>query len=97
MGYRAGMGPYNEAKEAIVSNGNGSPHPAERITGKIKWFDPKKGYGFIEKTLGAEKDIFFHSNNLPEDVGELIPGQTVTFQTESSKKGVRAINMLVGK
>ena len=80
-----------------MSNGNGSPTPAERITGKIKWFDPKKGYGFIEKLPGGEKDIFFHSNNLPEGVEELETGQTVTFQTEISKKGERAVNMLVGK
>lgn len=74
-----------------------NPATSERVTGTVKWFDPKKGYGFINAPAGTEKDIFVHLNSLPAGTDELDEGQTVTFQTEPSKKGVRAVNVLVVK
>ena len=61
------------------------------LDGRIKWFDPDKGYGFIEMT--GEKDIFIHINNLPNGIDKLTAGQPVRFQTETTKKGVRAVNI----
>lgn len=85
-------------KPAKPTTGSGvTPAPSARVTGRVKWFDSKKGYGFIEKPPGAEKDIFLHANSLPEGIEGLEPGQVLTFQTEPSKKGVRAIHVEVGK
>ncbi|PIX61958.1 cold-shock protein [Candidatus Uhrbacteria bacterium CG_4_9_14_0_2_um_filter_41_50] len=52
-----------------------------------------KGFGFIA-IEGEEKDLFFHSSSLV-DVGfdELREGDAVTFDTEDSEKGPRAINV----
>ncbi len=62
------------------------------MTGKIKRLTDK-GFGFISQD-GAEKDLFFHSSAL---VGvsfqELQEGDEVTFETEDSDKGPRAINV----
>lgn len=52
-----------------------------------------KGFGFISSE-GLGKDVFFHSNSL---VGvtfdELREGDTVTFETEESQKGLNAVNV----
>ena len=62
------------------------------MTGTIKKLTDK-GFGFITAE-GLEKDLFFHSKNL---VGvmfdELREGETVTFETEDSPKGMNAVNV----
>lgn len=73
------------------------PQTSERFTGTVKWYDPKKGYGFITRPEGSDKDVFVHANTLPDGVEELEDGQEVTYQTEASRKGVRAVNVLVVK
>ena len=49
-------------------------------TGKIKWFNPTKGYGFIENDAGG-KDVFLHISAL-EDAGidTLQEGEAVSFE-----------------
>jgi len=63
------------------------------MTGTIKTLKGDKGYGFITGE-GLAKDLFFHSNAL---VGvtfdELKEGDTVSFETEQSPKGLSAINV----
>ncbi len=53
----------------------------------------ERGFGFITPSEGG-KDIFFHSNSLVgitfEEVRE---GDTVTFETEESPKGMNAVNV----
>ena len=62
------------------------------MTGTIKRLTPK-GFGFIVGE-GLAKDLFFHSNSL---VGvtfdELKEGDTVSFETEESPKGLNATNV----
>ena len=62
------------------------------MTGTIKRLTPK-GFGFITAE-GLEKDLFFHSNSL---VGvtfdELKEGDTLSFDTEESPKGLNATNV----
>ncbi len=63
------------------------------MTGTIKKLMKDKGFGFISsESLG--KDVFFHSNSL---VGvqftSLNEGDTVSFDTEDSPKGLNAINV----
>ena len=48
--------------------------------GKIKWFDPKKGYGFITPDDGS-KDAFLHISALETaGISQLEVGQTVTYE-----------------
>ena len=49
-------------------------------TGKIKWFNPTKGYGFIENDAGG-KDVFLHISALEEaGIDTLQEGETVSFE-----------------
>jgi len=52
-----------------------------------------KGFGFITGE-GMTKDLFFHSNSLVGvQFSELHEGDTVTFETEESPKGMNAVNV----
>lgn len=60
--------------------------------GTVKWFDQKKGYGFI---LGEDgQDIFVHYANIAGDgFKTLAEGDAVTFDVVESEKGFRAENV----
>jgi len=62
------------------------------IKGKIKWFNPQKGYGFIERD-DKEKDVFVHSSAARAANMELNEGDELTFEVESGDKGPSAINL----
>ena len=63
-----------------------------KLKGTVKWFDPKKGYGFIEKEDGT--DIFCHFSVITIDgFKTLNNGQSVEFEIESNDKVERAINV----
>jgi CspA family cold shock protein len=61
-----------------------------KMNGKIKWYNARKGYGFIEDSEG--KDIFVHRTSIPQGVF-LKEGDEVEFETEETDKGVKAINV----
>ncbi len=64
------------------------------MTGKVKWFDGKKGYGFITAENG--KEIFVHFSGIARDgFKSLNEGQTVEFEIGSGSKGEQAINVNV--
>lgn len=59
------------------------------MTGKVKWFDDKKGYGFI--TAADGKEVFVHYSAIQgHGHRTLIQGEDVEFGTENSDKGTRA-------
>ena len=64
----------------------------KKIPGTVKWFDSKKGYGFIETE--GNKDIFVHfSEILAEGYKFLKDGQKVEFELYKDDQGERAKNV----
>ena len=67
-------------------------------TGKVKWFDTKKGYGFILPAEGASVgDIFVHYTAIQSDNGfkTLKEGMAVSFELTEGKRGLQALNVTV--
>jgi CspA family cold shock protein len=63
-------------------------------TGKVKWFNDEKGFGFIACDDGA-KDCFVHHTDIQGQRGrrKLEEGQRVTFDVEEGAKGLKARNV----
>ena len=69
---------------------------SERVTGTVKWFDEKKGYGFI--TREGEKDVFVHYTAIKGDgYRKLEDGQTVEFTLVEGRKGLEASDLTLVK
>jgi CspA family cold shock protein len=62
------------------------------IKGKVKWFNPTKGFGFIARD-DQEKDVFVHSSAVREANLELNEGDELTFEVTQTEKGLSAINL----
>jgi CspA family cold shock protein len=70
-------------------------------TGTVKWFDPKKGYGFIKRDDG-KPDVFLHARNLersrypgfPDDPPD--QGDKICFDVEVGDRGEFATNLTPG-
>ena len=61
--------------------------------GKIKWFNPAKGYGFIENDAGG-KDIFLHVSALEQaGIDTLEEGEAVSFEVGDNRGKETAINI----
>ncbi len=61
--------------------------------GRVKWFDEKKGFGFIEHEGG--KDVFVHFSQIQSDrFKTLDDGQEVEFSIEEGPKGPQAANVV---
>lgn len=62
-------------------------------TGKVKWYDKIKGFGFI--TTDEGKDIFVHRNSIENSPKGLEENQTVEFEVKESEKGVFASGVTI--
>ena len=63
------------------------------LKGKIKWYNSKKGYGFIERE-DKEKDVFVHASAQREaGLKFLNEGDELTFDVEDAEKGPSAVNL----
>lgn len=63
-------------------------------TGKVKWFNKQKGYGFIEQKDG--KDLFVHYTGIKGDgFKNLQEGESVEFDVADGEKGPKAINVVI--
>ena len=61
-------------------------------SGKVKWFDNKKGFGFIAQDAG--QDVFVHHTSiLGEGFKTLSEGDEVSFEVFPSEKGLKAQNV----
>ena len=62
-------------------------------TGKVKWFDTEKGFGFLSRDDGG--DVFVHTSALPSGMTELKPGSRVEFGVAEGKRGEQALSVRV--
>ena len=63
------------------------------LKGKVKWFNPTKGFGFIERE-DKEKDVFVHMSAVRDaGMNGLEEGQALTFDVEDGPKGPNATNL----
>jgi cold shock protein len=63
------------------------------LQGKVKWFNPTKGFGFIERD-DKEKDVFVHVSAVRDaGMNGLDEGQGLTFDVEDGPKGPSAVNL----
>lgn len=62
-------------------------------TGKVKFFDTEKGFGFLSKDDGG--DVFVHSSALPAGVTALKPGQRVEFGVAEGRRGEQALSVRI--
>jgi CspA family cold shock protein len=61
-------------------------------TGKVKWFNTAKGFGFISRETG--EDVFVHYKSITGDgFKNLAEGESVQFEVEKGPKGLQAANV----
>jgi CspA family cold shock protein len=60
-------------------------------SGKVKWYNETKGFGFIERDNGD--DIFVHRSGLKSQYGGLEENEKVEFETKQGEKGLYAVNV----
>ena len=62
-------------------------------TGRVKWFDPERGFGFLSRDDGG--DVFVHKAALPAGLTELKPGEKVEFGVAEGRRGEQALSVKV--
>lgn len=65
---------------------------AQTEQGTVKWFDARKGYGFIERENG--EDVFAHANEMADPMARLPEDNEIfAFEVEQGQKGPSAKNL----
>jgi cold shock protein len=74
-----------------------SNEEVEMPTGTVKWFNPQKGYGFIQPSDGG-KDVFVHISAVEQaGLSTLAEGQNVSFDIVTTDRGKTAAGNLKAK
>lgn len=65
-----------------------------QMTGRVKWFNDQKGFGFIE--VDGSKDLFVHHSAIPgEEFKSLKEGDEVEFEVSKGPKGLQTSNVRI--
>jgi cold shock protein len=68
----------------------------EMATGTVKWFNPTKGYGFIQPSGGGGRDVFVHISAVEQaGLRSLNEGQTVEYEIESNRGKDSAVKLKI--
>jgi CspA family cold shock protein len=62
-------------------------------SGKVKWYDAEKGFGFLSQESGP--DVYVHSDALPDGVATLKPGTRVEFGIAQGRRGDQALQVRI--
>ena len=65
--------------------------PRPKKAGEVKWFDPRRHYGFIVGEEGEE--VFVHQNQIVERQGKVKEGQRALYHKRYAEKGPEALNV----
>ena len=77
--------------EAPAGDTEGAAPEADREQGRVKWFDPEKGYGFLVRPTG--EDLFVHHSEGEGDPSALEPGGEVDYVVGRNDRGPNARNV----
>jgi len=97
----AGISSCGARERVLVSFGRqpycrGLTWRGEMPTGTVKWFNPTKGYGFIQPSGGGGKDVFVHISAVERaGLSSLNEGQAVEFEIESNRGKESAVNLKI--
>lgn len=84
-----------DIKTRIQNLANLEKEVSSMATGKVKWFNNAKGFGFIRED-GRDEDIFAHYSTISMDgYRTLKAGQDVEFDLSEGPKGLHAVNIKV--
>jgi CspA family cold shock protein len=82
---------------AVVTSDDDDSTTIKRVrpvpTGKVKWYDAEKGFGFVTSDEGD--DVFVHVSALPAGVSALKPGSKVEFGIADGRRGKQALSVTV--
>lgn len=62
-------------------------------TGKVKWFNAQKGFGFLTDDEGGE--VFLHASALPDGMESVNPGTRMEFSVAQGRRGAQALSATV--
>jgi CspA family cold shock protein len=91
---KVGRGATANYRRRMLLGGMGAREARGKMaTGKVKWFNNSKGYGFIEKEGGG--DLFVHYSAIQGDgFKTLNEGENVDFEIADGSKGPQAVNVV---
>jgi CspA family cold shock protein len=85
--------PFRSARDGFFAAGLVKRGERSMASGKVKWFDTKKGFGFIQQDSGP--DVFVHYTSISgAGFKNLEEGQPVEFELVDSPKGPKALNVV---
>lgn len=96
-GRRAGPYPFLKSTTLRTFAGRSSLRRLVLSSGTVKWFNPTKGYGFVQPSDGS-KDVFVHISAVERaGMKTLNEGQKVTYDLERGQQGkTSAVNLVAG-